>query len=169
MPPRAGKRKDDINANKPIPKRQAIREEVEEIFASLQEKHGSTFSAAQLRLWANMLQVGTHRDTNEPPNVPMFGFNSKRPKDNGGNLCEVLSNVAEGYMRAIKAPTPDVTSSPPHTASCQLNEMGVSPGKCASQYIEQLKQLHELLELTAINKEEYEEQKSNILKKMHAL
>ena len=69
-------------------------------------------------------------------------------------------------MRAIKAPTPDVTSSPPHK-SPQLNEMGVSPGKCAllrSQYIQQLKQLHELLELTAITKEEYEEQKSEILK-----
>ena len=47
--------------------------------------------------------------------------------------------------------------------------MGVSPIKCAtlrSQYIEQLKQLHQLLELTAVTKEEYEQQKDIILDKM---
>ena len=42
------KRKNDSVSDKPISKRQAIREEVEEIFATLQEKHGSTFSATQL-------------------------------------------------------------------------------------------------------------------------
>ena len=50
--------------------------------------------------------------------------------------------------------------------------MGVSPGKCVtlrSQYISQLQQLHQLLELTAITKEEYEEQKGNILDKMQKL
>jgi len=32
------------------------------IFISLKEKHGSTYNAAQLRLWANMLQIDTHQD-----------------------------------------------------------------------------------------------------------
>ena len=43
-----------------------------DIFTSLKEKHGSTYNAAQLRLWANMLQIGTHRDYDEPPKVSMF-------------------------------------------------------------------------------------------------
>jgi hypothetical protein len=50
--------------------------------------------------------------------------------------------------------------------------MGVSPSKCASlrsQYIDQLKKLHQLLELTAINKDEYDLQKADILKKMQQL
>ena len=113
-------------------------------------------------------------DTDNPPNVPTFGFNSKKHSKDMGNVCEALSSVAEGFMRAIKAPTPDVTTSSPPRAhkGTQLNEMGVSPGKCAllrSQYIQQLKQVHELLELTAITKEEYEEKKSEILKKMQQL
>ena len=50
--------------------------------------------------------------------------------------------------------------------------MGVSPSKCTSlwsQYIEQLKQLHQLLELTAISKDEYDQQKADVLKKMQQL
>ena len=36
------------------------------------EKHGSTYNVAQLQLWANMLQIGTHRDYDEPPKVPIM-------------------------------------------------------------------------------------------------
>ena len=68
-----GKKRKSSLGGRPISKRQAIREEVDEIFANLQEKHGSRYSAAQLRLWADMVQVGTHRDSDNPPNVPMFG------------------------------------------------------------------------------------------------
>ena len=155
-------------------KRQAIRDEVEDIFASLKEKHGSTYNAAQLRLWANMLQIGTHRDYDEPPKVPMFGVTAKIGTKSPC-LAEALSNVAEGFMRALKspAPAPSGSSSPTQTPShVPLQEMGVSPGKCAAlrtQYIQQLKELHQLLEATAITKEEYEEQKSAILYKMQGL
>ena len=169
------KRKASSQDPRPL-KRQAIRDEVDELFAVLQEKHGSTYTAAQLRLWANMLQVGTHRDTDNPPKVPMFGL--KTPKKTGGALNEALASVEEGFMRAIKSPaqpTPSLSgsTSPPNNSSrLPLDEIGVSPGKCASlrsQYIEQLKQLHQLLELTALSKEEYDEQKANILKKMQQL
>ena len=155
-------------------KRQAIRDEVEDIFTSLKEKHGSTYNAAQLRLWANMLQIGTHRDYDEPPKVPMFGVNAKTGTKSPC-LADALSNVAEGFMRALKSPgpAPSCSSSPTRMPSHEpLQEMGVSPGKCAalrSQYIQQLKELHQLLEATAISKEEYEEQKAAVLHKMQGL
>ena len=170
------KRKTDNASFKPPSKRQAIRDEVEEIYADLREKHGSNYTAAQLRLWANMIQVGTHKDHDEPPKVPMFGFSSKSPKNARTSVADALAGVAEGFMRALKSPVQSTPSSysPTHTTSSRppLDEMGVSPGKCAalrSQYINQVKQLHQLLELTAITKAEYEEQKTTILEKMQKL
>ena len=74
------------------------------------------------------------------------------------------------YQVLLKDSSDVTTSSFPRAhKGPQLNEMGVSPGKCALLRSQQLKQLHELLELTAITKEEYEEQKSEILKKMQQL
>ena len=126
------------------------------------------YTAQQHRLWANMLQMGTWKDTDNPPQTPMFGYNGKT-STKSTSLTDTLSSVAEGVMRALKPPTPHGSQSPPKTPRPQLNEMGVSPTKCASlrsQYIEQLKQLHQLLELTAINKDEYDQ---DILKKMKQL
>ena len=88
------------------------------------------------------------------------------------SLTEALSSVAEELTRALRSPTPSGNQSPPTSSRAQLNEMGVSPSKCASlrsQYIDQLKQLHQLLELTAINKDEHDLQKADILKKLQQL
>ena len=161
---------DDRQGSKP----QAICDEVEDIFTSLKEKHGSIYNVAQLQLWANMLQIGTHRDYDEPPKVPVFGVTAKTGTKSSC-LAEALSSVAEGFMRALKSPGPapsgssSLTQTPSHVP---LQEMGVSPGKCAALrtlYIKQLKELHQLLEATAITKEEYEEQKTAVLYKMQGL
>ena len=111
-------------------------------FTSLKEKHGSKYSAAQLWLWANMLQTGTHRDYDEPPKVPMFGVNAKTGTKSPC-LADTLSNVGEGFMHAQKSPRPAPScSSLPTRIPSQgpLQDMGVSPGKCAplrTQYIQQ--------------------------------
>ena len=171
------KRRAPINREERPSKRQAIREEVDELFTQLQEKHGSEYTAAQLRLWANMLQVGTHRDTDKPPNVPMFGRETPSRRA-GSSVNDALSSIAEGVMRALKPQaSQETTPTTPTTQKNQkrrlpLDELGVSPGKCAqlrSGYIEQLKELHKLLELTALTKEEYDEQKAYILSKMQKL
>ena len=66
--PKMRSRQDTCNS-----KQSAIQEEVEEIHLKLKEKHADMYTPAQLRLWANMLQIGTHKDYNLPPDVPMFG------------------------------------------------------------------------------------------------
>jgi len=43
---------------RPSSKQSAIQEEVEEIHLKLTEKHRDNYTPAQLRLWANMLQLG---------------------------------------------------------------------------------------------------------------
>ena len=92
-------------AGSPPSKRQAIQKEVGEIFSKLNEKHGQQYTAAQYRLWANMLQVGTYRDYTCPPQVPMFGFNSRSSRGSGGNFRHAISCVAEGFVRALKGQT----------------------------------------------------------------
>ena len=110
-----------------------------------------------------MLQVSTHKDTDIPPNVPMFGSQT-RSKKAGSSVNDALSSIAEGVMRALKpqasqetAPTTPTTQEKNQRGRMPLNKLGVSPGKCAqlrSGYIEQLKELHKLLELTALTKDE---------------
>ena len=161
------KRKCDQDVQK-TSRRQCVREE---IFMELKEKYESKYTAQQLRLWANMLQVGTWKDRENPPQNPMFGYNGKTHAKTP-SLSEALTSVAEGIARALRPPVPAGNQSPPTSSRAQLNEMGVSPSKCASlrsQYIDQLKQLHQLLELTAISKDEYVQQKADILKKMQQL
>ena len=157
----AKKRKCDQDSQKSL-RQLSVRDEVDEIFMELKGK---------LRLWANMLQVGTWKDKENPPQNPMFGYNGKS-QTKTPSLTEPLSSVAEGLAYALPYPTPSGNQSPPTSFCAQLNEMGVSPSKCASlrsQYIDQLKQLHQLLELTVISKDEYDLQKADILKKMQQL
>ena len=127
------KRKTSDASRPPLSKRQAIQEEVDEIFAKLNDKHCQHYTAAQYRLWANILQVGIHKDYNSPPQVPMFGFNSKSSKGSGsgGNL---ISSVVEGFARALN----EQTGSPPSCSTsgkaprATLDDMGVSLIKCAT-------------------------------------
>ena len=155
------KRKCDQDSQKSL-RQLSVRDEVDEVFMELKGK---------LRLWANMLQVGTWKDKENPPQNPMFGYNGKS-QTKTPSLTEPLSSVAEGLAYALLSPTPSGNQSPPTSSCAQLNEMGVFPSKCASlrsQYIDQIKQLHQLLELTVISKDEYDLQKADILKKMQQL
>ena len=124
------KRKCDLDTQKSS-RRQSIRDEVDEIFMELKEKFESKYTAQQLRLWANMLQVGTWKDRENPLQNPMFGYNGKS-QTKTPSLSEALSSVAEGLARALRPPAPTGSQSPPTSSRAQLNEMGVSPSKYAS-------------------------------------
>ena len=151
-------------------KRSAIQEEVEEIHLKLKEKHADKYTPAQLRLWANMLQIGTHKDYNIPPDVPMFGGGKKRYEKH--SVVDALSGIAEGIVRVLKPHSG--TQSPTHASvsSQSTTCVGVSPGKqvqLRGQLITQIKQLYELLEAGAISLEEYNSQNAAILEKLHRL
>ena len=81
-----------------------------------------------------MLQMGTWKDTDNPPQTPMFGYNGKT-STKSTSLTDALSSVAKGVMCALKPSTPLGSQSPPKTPRPQLNEMGVSPTKCASSIL----------------------------------
>ena len=54
---------------------------VQELIRSIQDKHGDKFTKIQYRLWAEMIDIGTHKSLDEAPSVPMFskgGMNKVR-------------------------------------------------------------------------------------------
>ena len=51
-------------------KRQDREVEVDTIFGELRDRHNYTYETPQLRLWARMIQCGTHDDYEDPPRVP---------------------------------------------------------------------------------------------------
>ena len=153
-------------------KRSAIQEEVEEIHLKLKEKHDDNYTPAQLRLWANMLQIGTHKDYSTPPDVPMFGGGKKRNEKSRSEVVDALSGIAEGIVRALKPDSGTHSPSASVGSSTATAGVGVSPGKqvqLRGQLITQLRQLHELLESGAITVAEYSSQKASILEKLHSL
>ena len=86
--------------DRPISKRQLIQDEVDEIniHSCIRNMIRSTHLLS-IGLWANMIQVGTHKHYDTPPNVPMSGISAKAGAPKGTNLGEALSSVAEGLMR----------------------------------------------------------------------
>ena len=83
------KRKTDDASSKPPSKRQAIRDEVDEIYADLQDKHGSTYTAAQLRLWANMMRLVHTRTMTHLPKCPCLDLipNHQRIRNKSFGWC----------------------------------------------------------------------------------
>ena len=150
-------------------KRAAIQEEVDEIYEQLRDKHTNRFTPIQLKLWANMLHVGTHKDYDLPPDVPMFG-GGKKKTEKRSEVIDALSGIAEGITRAIRSPVP-ATVAPVTSTSNPPTDVGISPGKqvhLRSQLIGQIKQLHELLEVGAITIE-FQAQKLPVLDKLQKL
>ena len=139
----------------------------------MKEKHTGNYSTpAQLCLWANMLQIGTHKDYNLPPDDPMFGGGKKRHEKHS-EVVDALSGIAEGIARALKPHSGNQSPSRASVGSQSTTTCtGVSPGKqvqLRDQLITQIKQLHELLKAGAISLEEYNSQKAPILDKLHSL
>ena len=62
-------------------------------------KHANNYTPAQLHLWANLLQIGVHKDYNLPPDVSMFGGDKKRHEKHS-EFVDALSGIAEGIVRA---------------------------------------------------------------------
>ena len=46
--------------------------EVDEKYDELRQKHGSKYTFEQLRMWAQMIRLGKHESTDEPPDKPFW-------------------------------------------------------------------------------------------------
>ena len=70
-------------------------ERVNLLISSLRSIHGEKYNALQYRLWAEMIDIGTHASQDTPPNVPINqSFSEKKQKGSCryGNLRLENSN-----------------------------------------------------------------------------
>ena len=154
-------------------KRQDKEDEVDTIFRELREKHDSdTYETPQLRLWARMIQCGTHDDYDDPPHVPMItGILPKRPKKE--SITDALTAAATAVAKAFSPLY--VYTSQVATASSQMPSIpivGMSPGKSIElrmKNLQQLRYVQELYEENILSEPEFIEQKQMILDSLRKL
>ena len=109
--------------------------EVEMIEQELKDKH-TEYSDEQIRSWAHLIQMKKHASYDQPPNKRFWKVPQQRPLTDGNS-----------------------------TSSTGLNAC-VSPGKRVSlrgQCVQQLLQLHDLLEKRAISNEQYKGMQFSIM------
>ena len=84
-------------------------ERIEDFIRKLHDKHKDKFSKIQHRLWAEMLDVGTHKSMDEAPAVPMFS-GAKAGKSNQSTtlsyaLTEMASSIASAFSPKTSVPS----------------------------------------------------------------
>jgi len=153
-------------------------EEVDKVSDDLMKKHGDDYDTPRLRLWARMIIANLHDSLEEPPNIPAFHSLVKKAKRE--SLSNAFSGAAVAFANALNrngssnstqsSGTPNCTFNTSHTSSIFPNSM--SPGKAAQlrkMNLEQLRYIRQLFNDEILTKEEYDEQKENILSAIRKL
>jgi hypothetical protein len=137
-------------------------ERVEEIIKKLIGTHKDKYTKIQYRLWAEMLDVGTHTSYTECPPVPIF--NQKRSKSTSSSLTEAITDIAESISVALGKNSKSRGDMSVCSSSSPFKTVDVQ-----SKYLQQLKELHSLFEAGGITENEYLELKAPILDNMKTL
>ena len=171
---RKRKRKDSGSS-----KRREREDDIELIFQELHAQHTDMYTTPQLRLWARMIQCGTHDSYEDPPRVPMItGVAPKRQKKD--NLSDAFTEAAKAVAKAFTSPTTMQPSSPTHagptTSSSTITSgpiaVGISPGKSVElrrKNLEQLRYVQKLYDNQILSDTEFVEQKRIILDALRKL
>ena len=143
-------------------------DEVDKVYKTLKEKHGSKYDVPRLRLWARMVCANLHDDTDNPPNVPAFSNVTKKPKKD--SLANAIEGAAVAFANVVsKGQAADL---PTTTSNHPLISSAISPGKTVElrmKHFEQLRYLQSLFEDGILTDKEYSEQKENILSSLRKL
>ena len=134
---------------------------IEEYIEQLKDKHQDKYSRIQYRLWAEMVDVGTHKSIDDAPGAPMFTAGGKQGKIAQSPLTQAFTEMASSIATVFSSQ--NVSPNPPAKTSSS------SPYKVADlrdKYIQQLRELHSLLEAGAINDAEYAEEKETVVKQL---
>ena len=89
-------------AKKPCTKREAMEDEVEDIFKVLKTKHPS-FPFPKLRLWARLIRLGHHGDYETPPDIPLFTGSPTPAKGNKESMSEAFAGAAKAIADVFKS------------------------------------------------------------------
>ena len=159
--PRKKKRKK--STNKDNTKKTIDREEeLESVFQSLRDKHGSKWSGPQYRLWARAIESGVHDSDSQPPNAPMFtGGLQKKPKK---SLTDAFTSAATAIVNAL-TPKQENVAAMEHSVRCLTGKKV----DIRMQNLEQLRFLRSLRENGTLSEEEFTEQKCIVLQSLNNL
>ena len=157
--------------NHSVSARQEKEDEVDEVYKTLKEKHGSKYEVPKLRLWSRMICANLHDDTENPPNIPAFSsITPKKPRKD--SLADAIEGAAVAFASVVsKGQTNDLCN---EKTSCDhpLTLSTISPGKTVElrmKNYEQLRYLQSLFEDGILTDKEYSEQKENILSSLRKL
>ena len=117
-------------------------ERIEDTVDQLKEKHGNKYTLVQYRIWAETMESGQHSSVENPPTGRFFKSQSKTKP---GSSSSVSANADEKCLTPSKV--------------AQLR----------STYIQQIKELHGLLELGAITNDHFVKQRDCLLQEMDKL
>lgn len=143
-----------------VEERKSKAKENEERLAELHKDKWTTF---QYKLWAEMLVYGTHRSFEEPPSASMFVRDKKRSSNNTSSDTVVIDCVMTAMNSLCQALVPK-DSPDRHPMSSPLKK-----AQLRGMYIKQLNELSQLHDCEILNKEEYEEQRADLVKLMRQL
>ena len=156
------KRKRD--AGETATRRQEKEGEVDDVFKELSKKH-TEMENTKLRLWARMISGGLHDSYDEPPDIPAFHPERKKPRKE--SLTDALSGAATAICKVLSP-----TSVSSENNATQNVPSGISPSKTVNlrmKSYEQLRYLKKLHEDGILEDKEYCEQKGNIMMTLRKL
>ena len=134
-----------------------------ELVEELRDKHGSTYSMVQYRLWAEMIIAKTRDSTDQVPSAPMFGGKCPRGRSEySGELSHALAEMAQSICNALSPKTPIRSPANAYPSPTKIVEL-------RSKYMQQLTDLVTLREIGALSEEEHEEQQSVVVSSMRKL
>jgi hypothetical protein len=134
--------------------KQALAKEHE---VDLKEKHGSTYSTFQYKLWAEMVANESHSSLDEPPAVAMFNRETRQSRSHG--QTDAMITVIDKLCAVIPK---QETSKGPATSPIRRAEL-------RSTYMKQLNELKSLYENEILTESEYHEQRSELVELMRQL
>ena len=107
--------------------RQEREDEVDEVYKTLKEKHGTNYDIPRLRLWSRMICANIHEDTDNPPNIPAFStMPSKKPRKN--TFADAIEGAAVAFANAVSHKD-DSSGKKGHVCCGDSPGPAVSPGK----------------------------------------
>ena len=74
---------------------------IEEFIVQLKDKHKDSFNRIKYRLWAEMLDVGTHKSLDEAPNAPMFTGVKHGKSSQTTALTNAFTEIASSIVLAF--------------------------------------------------------------------
>ena len=144
---------------------------IDTTISDLRKIHGQQYTSLQYRLWAEMLDVGTHDDMDVPPNVPLFTGNNGHRSSKKFSLEGAMTHLISSAITSTQGnPSSNVVQNAIQRSPKE--PAGVTPTKKAGlrgTYLQQLREVHSLFEMGALTATELAQQKQQILKELERL